>query len=156
MRESQIEKEVCLWAKAQGILPVKFTPMGETGWPDRIFFRHGRTMLIEFKAPGKPLRPLQKLRIDQLRQQGIHAEYHDNLEDAIQALQSALISGDRDPTRYQPSVCGIPTRPRAREDNHHVQRIHHSAEPEDGEEDAGDLPPEASVQRVAPTKRHMG
>ncbi len=96
MRESQVEKAVCEWAKANGILAIKFTPMGEVGWPDRIFLCRGKCVFIEFKAPGKAARALQKFRIGTLADAGFIAEIHDNVDSTIKTLHSALLPRNRD------------------------------------------------------------
>jgi hypothetical protein len=90
VRESQIEKEVVAWAKAQAILAIKFTPMGEVGWPDRVFMAGGRSVFIEFKAPGKVARPLQAERIRVLVNNGFIAEVHDDTTSAIESLKRAF------------------------------------------------------------------
>ena len=99
MRESQIEKAVCEWAKAHGILAIKFTPMGEVGWPDRVFLRNGQAVFIEFKAAGKGVRPLQNHRIQVLVDQQFKAECHDNVQTAIQALRTSFFPGEGDSNR---------------------------------------------------------
>ena len=93
MRESQIEKEVCAWAKIHGIQAVKFTPMGEVGWPDRIFLKDGKAIFIEFKRSGQLARPLQQHRLNVLVTNGFKAEVHDNVQTAIEFLRSSLLSG---------------------------------------------------------------
>ena len=99
MRESKIEKDVCAWARAHGILPVKFTPMGEVGYPDRIFLYKGKAVFIELKATGKVARPLQAHRIQVLVNNGFIAEVHDNVQTAIQSLRSAFFPGEGDSNR---------------------------------------------------------
>lgn len=87
MRESKIEAYVVAWAKAHAILAIKFTPMGEAGWPDRIFLYQGLCVFIEFKAPGKLERPLQSHRLEQLRSSGFIAEVCDGESKAIELLR---------------------------------------------------------------------
>ena len=96
MRESQIEKEVCAWAKTHGILAIKFTPDGEVGWPDRIFLYRGHGVFIEFKRLNQRARPLQAHRIKVLVTNGFKAEVHDNVQTAIEFLRSSLLSGSGD------------------------------------------------------------
>ena len=90
--EKDIEKKVCDWAKKNGILPIKFTPMGEAGWPDRIFIRNGKAVFIEFKAPGKHTRPLQDARIRALQLQKMSVGVYDNVDHAIEFLATTLLS----------------------------------------------------------------
>lgn len=94
--EKDIERAVCNWAHEHAILAIKFTPDGSTGWPDRIFLYMGRVLFIEFKAPGKAERPLQRHRRQQLVAQGFTSEVIDNVEDGIKTLHTAFLSGSRD------------------------------------------------------------
>ena len=64
MKESTIEKAVCNHAKANGWLPIKL--IGTIGMPDRIMFKNGNVLLIEFKNETGRLSKMQKLRIKQL------------------------------------------------------------------------------------------
>jgi hypothetical protein len=95
MRESQTEKKVVSWAEAHDILAIKFTPMGSTGWPDRVFLYSGVAIFIEFKAAGKSARPLQQERIKSIREQGFLVYVIDNVESGIKALDSAFFARDR-------------------------------------------------------------
>jgi len=109
--ESEVEKEVCRWAKFRRILPVKFTPMGEAGWPDRVFLYAGRVAFIEFKQEGKKARPLQQHRIDTLRVMGFMVEVHDNVDSAIAFLDAVFFSRDGSQIGDFPSLFGAPTPP---------------------------------------------
>ena len=84
MRESSIEKKVVADAVARGILVLKLNGPGDRGKPDRIFFWKGRTMVVEFKAPGKKPRPLQLKWIREFRRRGIPAYV---VDDAGQGLE---------------------------------------------------------------------
>ena len=89
MREREIEKEVCAWAKAHGILPIKFTPMGEVGWPDHIFlYGGGQVRFIEFKATGRGVDPrsLQAERIKELRRRGYRVGVVNDIQQGITFL----------------------------------------------------------------------
>ena len=67
MRESQIEKAVCVYAKARGWLSIKLAGPGDRGKPDRLFLaKGGRVKFIEFKAPGKKPTLLQADTLDRL------------------------------------------------------------------------------------------
>ena len=50
MRESFIQNRVCQFAEEQGWLVKRFRERSD---PDRIFFKKGLTIIIEFKAPKK-------------------------------------------------------------------------------------------------------
>jgi len=91
--ERDVEKQVCAWAKAHGILAIKVTPMGTAGYPDRVFLKDGKAVFIEFKRPGGKLRPLQEHRLMQLRVAGFRAEIIDNVEDGIETLRAAFLPG---------------------------------------------------------------
>lgn len=84
MRESPIEKKTCRAAKLQGWQVHPKAAAGNRGWPDRTFSKVVRTKvllkLIEFKAPNKPPRPLQRHRIKKLRELGYEVHVVDNVE----------------------------------------------------------------------------
>ena len=80
MRESTIEKAVNDYAKLQGWLHYKFTSPSSKGVPDAIYFREGRTMLIEFKALGKTPSKLQQHHIDKLKAQLIPVYVVDSVQ----------------------------------------------------------------------------
>ena len=69
MLESTIEKHVTKYAKSLGWLSYKFSSPSNAGVPDRIFFREGRTLLIEFKQKGKQPRALQQFHINKLKEE---------------------------------------------------------------------------------------
>ena len=154
-RESQTEKDVCLWAKAHGILAVKFTPMGEVGWPDRIFLYKGKSVFIEFKATGKRARPLQEHRLEVLRDQQFIAKVHDNVDTAIQTLCSAFFPGNGNSSGNLSSSRRVPTGPRSGEDNNSLRDSEHTAATADDQEDVSDLPFETSLQRLAQATQNV-
>jgi hypothetical protein len=69
MLESTIEKHVTKYAKNLGWLSYKFSSPSNSGVPDRIYFREGRTLLIEFKQKGKQPRALQQFHINKLKEE---------------------------------------------------------------------------------------
>lgn len=77
MREKDIEKAVTDYAKSLGWLSFKFTSPNNRGVPDRIFFRAGRVILIEFKAPGKRPTRLQQRTIENFINAGIETHVID-------------------------------------------------------------------------------
>ena len=81
MRERQIEQ--CLTQAVrqhQGLCP-KWVSPGLDGVPDRIILLPGgRIAFAELKAPGRPLRPLQRRRRAQLEALGFRVYVIDNLE----------------------------------------------------------------------------
>lgn len=82
--ESDIERRHRLDAVASGWLVVKFERVTPNGFPDRGYFKDGRTVLIEWKRPGckEQLSPQQKLRIRELRMQRIEVYVVDSIVDA--------------------------------------------------------------------------
>ena len=80
MRESVIEKKVSDYAKLLGWLAYKFSSPQNSGVPDHIYFREGRTILIEFKALGKKPSKLQVRHIKRLQEQLIPVFVVDSIE----------------------------------------------------------------------------
>ena len=81
MRERQIEQRLTQAVrKRQGLCP-KWVSPGLDGVPDRIILLPGgRIAFAELKAPGKPLRPLQRRRKAQLEALGFRVYVIDNQE----------------------------------------------------------------------------
>ena len=67
MLESKIEKDVTNYAKLLGWLSYKFTSPSCRGVCDRIYFKSGITILIEFKQLGKKPTKLQQHQINKLK-----------------------------------------------------------------------------------------
>jgi len=86
--ESALERAVARDAHTgYGVESLKFTPLGETGIPDRWFLiPGGRPFLIEFKAPGEEPKPKQDYWIAKLRRLGYDVEVHDTYEGALEAI----------------------------------------------------------------------
>lgn len=59
--------------KKDGWIVVKTIRLSENGYPDIFAFKNGKVKFIECKEKNDTLKPLQKLRIDQLRQNGFDA-----------------------------------------------------------------------------------
>jgi len=59
MRESAIETTVSRYATTKGWLAYKFSSPNRRGVPDHLYLKDGKTIFIEFKAPGKKLTKLQ-------------------------------------------------------------------------------------------------
>ena len=81
MRESTIEQSVCAYAKAKGCLSLKLAGMNQRGQPDRLVIRDGKSLFIEFKAPGKRLTALQIKWLFDLTNQGMNAMWCDSIAD---------------------------------------------------------------------------
>lgn len=79
--EKQIEKAITAHAKKQGWLSWKLVCPSTAGVPDRIILKPGgKAVFIEVKAPGQKPRPLQRRRLNQLRQLGFTALVIDSLD----------------------------------------------------------------------------
>lgn len=71
MKESSIERRLGTLVRAAGGLSIKVLPV-MAGVPDRLILLPGaRFFLVELKAPGGSLRPIQKVRHAQIRALGI-------------------------------------------------------------------------------------
>ena len=93
MHERIIESKLTRAAKAMGGLALKFISPGYDGVPDRIvLFPGGRIALVEVKAPGKTLRPLQARRKRQLESLGFKVYVLDAAEQIGGILKA--IGGD--------------------------------------------------------------
>ena len=81
IREKSIEKRLVIAIrKRRGLCP-KWVSPGLDGVPDRIILLPGgRIAFAELKAPGKPLRPLQRRRKAQLEALGFRVYVIDNQE----------------------------------------------------------------------------
>jgi hypothetical protein len=87
--ESDIETRVCKQAEQEGWWALKLVCMGHRGFPDRWFIcgdeEYGpRIVIIEFKAPGKRARKLQRWVCDRLTRMGF--EVHLDIDDYEQAM----------------------------------------------------------------------
>ena len=77
-----MEIKFCKSVIEKGLLPLKFSPLGQAGFPDRIILKPGgKTVFAEIKAPGKKPRLLQIKRINQLAKFGFKTYVIDSLAD---------------------------------------------------------------------------
>lgn len=92
MREQFIEKKFTDAVKKMGGIAPKFVSPGLDGVPDRlVLLPMGRMAFVEFKAPGKKMRPLQIRRKKQLESLGFKVFCVDSIEQiggVIDAIQS--------------------------------------------------------------------
>ena len=86
MTESQLEKNVCAWAKDCGISTLKLSGPNDRGKADRMFMKAGRIMFLEFKAEGKKPTALQQRFLKQRVDDGFVAGWTDNYVEAIDIL----------------------------------------------------------------------
>lgn len=81
MREAYIEAKLRQRVKDLGGMYRKVTYQGRKGAPDDwCFFPDGRLIIVECKAPGRPLEPRQVVEIDYLNKLGFTVYVIDSLE----------------------------------------------------------------------------
>lgn len=93
MLERDIEKAVCEYAKKNGVLSFKIPASqygNSAGWPDRVFLYQGRTLFVEFKAPGKTMTPLQEVQARKLQKVGYPVWMIDNRENGKDLIDEFL------------------------------------------------------------------
>lgn len=86
MKERSVEKQVCDWAKENGISTLKLGGIHNRGKADRLFMKGGKTIFCELKAPGKKPTDLQFKFIRERRADGFAADWFDNAGFAIRFL----------------------------------------------------------------------
>ncbi len=80
--ERKLESACRRRAIQSGGLLVKWVSPGWAGVPDRLLLMPGgRMTMIEFKAPGRRLTPLQQVRHAMLGKLGFHPKVIDNVDD---------------------------------------------------------------------------
>lgn len=91
MSEADLEKAVKQAADELGVVWLKFTPVGQRGYPDRILIAPGgATGFLELKRTGATPSKLQERRIDELHALGHKAAWTDTLTGAIAFIKSCL------------------------------------------------------------------
>ncbi len=71
---SNFQSKLISQYKKEGWMVIKTIRLSEGGYPDLFCFRAGVAMFVEVKEAKDTLKPLQKLRIDQLIAQGFEAK----------------------------------------------------------------------------------
>lgn len=87
MRESAVEKAVVAFAKEHGIGTYKLSGPNDRGKPDRVFFKDGRVIFLELKAPKCKPTALQMKAITDIHATGTAATWADNAPLAILHLR---------------------------------------------------------------------
>lgn len=87
--EKDIEGAVCRWARANGWLVRKYVSVNQRSVPDRIFMKNGRTLFVEFKAPGKMVTRLQAREHRLMMEHEVRVEVIDNIDEGIWLLESS-------------------------------------------------------------------
>ena len=88
MRESKIERKVSEYAKLEGWLCRKYTSPGNKGVPDRIFFKDGQTVMVEFKSEEGKLSAAQKVQIKLHREHGMQVEVISSIEAGVTLFEN--------------------------------------------------------------------
>lgn len=70
---SQFQNKVKKQMQDQGFTVLKIIKLSDSGYPDLQCLKNGKSIWIECKEKKDTLKPLQKLRIDQLNEQGFEA-----------------------------------------------------------------------------------
>ena len=86
MRESYIETKVTQAAKANGWLAYKWVSPSQRGVPDRLYFKKGNLVIVEFKAPGKKPTPYQQAIHRRLAAAGWEVHIIDNIDKGKELL----------------------------------------------------------------------
>lgn len=95
MLEKVVERKVVEWLRKRGCVCLKLNLIGSTGWPDRLILAPGgRLAFVEFKRPGEQLRRNQPHRVALLRNLGFYVGVFDEVDAAIEALDSTLFPED--------------------------------------------------------------
>ena len=81
MRESKIEKKVTEFAQSLGWLAYKWKSVNQRGVPDKIYFKNGRVIIIEFKATDKEPSKKQIKVHKRLRKEGFEVYVVDDIEE---------------------------------------------------------------------------
>jgi len=67
------QEEIISKYESMGYDVLKTIRLNKSGYPDVMAMKNGITTWIEVKEPNDTLKPLQKLRIDQLKKNGFNA-----------------------------------------------------------------------------------
>ena len=91
MIEANVEVPICTWAEEDGWEVRKLKWLGRVGAPDRLFYKDGRAVFIEFKKPQngklKDLRSVpQRREGDRMLAAGLEYYLVDSLEQGCEIL----------------------------------------------------------------------
>lgn len=86
MRESYIENKVTEIAKSRGWLSFKWVSPSQRGVPDRIYFKEGELVIIEFKAPNKKPSAYQLAIHKRLKNAGFTVHIVDSVRSGLELL----------------------------------------------------------------------
>lgn len=86
-REIEIERPASEYAERRGWFEIKIEKASKRAFPDRYYVRKGRTILVEYKAPGEGPTEQQAKRHRELRAHGAEVFVIDNLDDAYELFR---------------------------------------------------------------------
>lgn len=89
--EGRVEDHLYRQCKKLGVLCYKFVSPSNTGVPDRIIIKNGRTIFIELKAPGKEPRKKQQYIIRKLKEENVDVRVVDNNDDVDEILKEICV-----------------------------------------------------------------
>lgn len=88
MNEQAIEKRLKKEIELIGGKALKFVSPGLQGVPDRIvLLPKGKMVFVELKAPGEKPRPIQSLRIKELRKLGFDVRVLDSIDGVLEFVR---------------------------------------------------------------------
>jgi len=79
MLEKEVEEAVWRYADKLGCMTIKLNGPMDRGKPDRVFFYHGRTLIVEFKKPGGKPTELQKSWLERFEKNGFTTHVVDKI-----------------------------------------------------------------------------
>lgn len=86
LRESVVEGDTVNHAVSTGWLTFKWKSANERGVPDRLFFKDGKLLIVEFKSPGKEPTKKQMLIHGALRFAGFEVHIIDGVRQGKELL----------------------------------------------------------------------
>lgn len=90
IRESQVEKGICDFAKTIGVTMQKQNGVHNRGKADQLCMRGGKAAFLEIKRPGEKPTKLQERYLRLRREDGFPATWVDNVEDGIAWLKEVF------------------------------------------------------------------
>ncbi len=98
LKESEIEKKVCEYAKSKGFLTYKFTSPSQKGVPDRMIIGDGVVFFIEFKTKEGTISKLQRLAFEKIAARCISVYVCDDINDGKKIIDWKLNDVTKIPT----------------------------------------------------------
>ncbi len=93
MKEADVIKSVQKWVRDKRIPYIRhvFRPGAVAGWPDFVYLLPGgKSLWIEYKAPGKKPTPTQQHKINVLKKLGHDVIVCDDPDEAVKALSARI------------------------------------------------------------------